>query len=161
MPLELYKTHSSLTCTCSLKPGPQRAISRTLALAAPDSGGHAVPCRVSGLRPWGWGKGTPQKPSASLPACQENPARLSDQQEAVSQGQNPYPIYASINVRTNISGEDFAGAWAWGTGKKVEAVVGRGGERPVLRMCRREPWSPMGLLPPALGKSSSCSGTRV
>ncbi|XP_045863234.1 cytosolic phospholipase A2 zeta isoform X2 [Meles meles] len=38
----------------------------------------------------------------------ENPARLSDQQEAVSQGQNPYPIYASINVRTNISGEDFA-----------------------------------------------------
>ncbi|XP_002913294.1 cytosolic phospholipase A2 zeta isoform X1 [Ailuropoda melanoleuca] len=39
---------------------------------------------------------------------EENPARLSDQQEAVSQGQNPYPIYASINVRTNISGEDFA-----------------------------------------------------
>lgn len=49
MPLELYKTHSSLTCTCSLRPGPQRAISRTLALAAPDSGGHAVPCSVSGL----------------------------------------------------------------------------------------------------------------
>ncbi|XP_032273782.1 cytosolic phospholipase A2 zeta [Phoca vitulina] len=39
---------------------------------------------------------------------EENPARLSDQQEAVSQGQNPYPIYASINVRTHISGEDFA-----------------------------------------------------
>ncbi|XP_020952958.1 cytosolic phospholipase A2 zeta [Sus scrofa] len=39
---------------------------------------------------------------------QENPAKLSDQQEAISQGQNPYPIYASINVRTNISGEDFA-----------------------------------------------------
>ncbi|XP_008057648.1 cytosolic phospholipase A2 zeta [Carlito syrichta] len=37
-----------------------------------------------------------------------NPAKLSDQQEAVSQGQNPYPIYASVNVRTNISGEDFA-----------------------------------------------------
>uniref|UniRef100_A0A8C0SDJ5 Phospholipase A2 n=3 Tax=Canis lupus familiaris TaxID=9615 RepID=A0A8C0SDJ5_CANLF len=39
---------------------------------------------------------------------EENPARLSDQQEAISQGQNPYPIYASINVRTNINGEDFA-----------------------------------------------------
>ncbi|XP_037690157.1 cytosolic phospholipase A2 zeta isoform X6 [Choloepus didactylus] len=39
---------------------------------------------------------------------QENAAKLSDQQEAVSQGQNPYPIYASVNVRTNISGEDFA-----------------------------------------------------
>ncbi|XP_039744350.1 cytosolic phospholipase A2 zeta isoform X1 [Pteropus medius] len=39
---------------------------------------------------------------------EENPAKLSDQQEAISQGQNPYPIYASINVRTNISGEDFA-----------------------------------------------------
>ncbi|XP_017524612.3 cytosolic phospholipase A2 zeta isoform X1 [Manis javanica] len=38
----------------------------------------------------------------------ENPAKLSDQQEAVSQGQNPYPIYASVNVRTNISGEEFA-----------------------------------------------------
>ncbi|XP_020013622.2 cytosolic phospholipase A2 zeta [Castor canadensis] len=39
---------------------------------------------------------------------EENPAKLSDQQEAVIQGQNPYPIYAGINVRTNISGEDFA-----------------------------------------------------
>ncbi|XP_021097319.1 cytosolic phospholipase A2 zeta isoform X2 [Heterocephalus glaber] len=39
---------------------------------------------------------------------EENPAKLSDQQEAVSQGQNPYPIYAGINVRTNLSGEDFA-----------------------------------------------------
>ncbi|XP_051000395.1 LOW QUALITY PROTEIN: cytosolic phospholipase A2 zeta [Acomys russatus] len=38
----------------------------------------------------------------------ENPAKLSDQQEIVSQGQNPYPIYASVNVHTNISGEDFA-----------------------------------------------------
>ncbi|KAK2503712.1 hypothetical protein MC885_005765 [Smutsia gigantea] len=38
----------------------------------------------------------------------ENPAKLSDQQEAVSQGQNPYPIYASVNVHTNISGEEFA-----------------------------------------------------
>ncbi|KAL6035826.1 hypothetical protein STEG23_005223, partial [Scotinomys teguina] len=39
---------------------------------------------------------------------EENPAKLSDQQEIVSQGQNPYPVYASINVHTNISGEDFA-----------------------------------------------------
>ncbi|XP_023566984.1 cytosolic phospholipase A2 zeta [Octodon degus] len=39
---------------------------------------------------------------------EENPAKLSDQQEAVSQGQNPYPIYAGINVRTNMNGEDFA-----------------------------------------------------
>ncbi|KAM7159400.1 cytosolic phospholipase A2 zeta isoform 2-T2 [Molossus nigricans] len=39
---------------------------------------------------------------------EENPAKLSDQQEAVSQSQNPYPIYAGVNVRTNISGEDFA-----------------------------------------------------
>lgn len=39
---------------------------------------------------------------------EENPAKLSDQQEAVRQGQNPYPIYTSVNVRTNLSGEDFA-----------------------------------------------------
>ncbi|XP_041535062.1 cytosolic phospholipase A2 zeta isoform X2 [Microtus oregoni] len=38
----------------------------------------------------------------------ENPATLSDQQEIVSQGQNPYPIYASINVHTHFSGEDSA-----------------------------------------------------
>nr|XP_048315718.1 cytosolic phospholipase A2 zeta [Myodes glareolus] len=38
----------------------------------------------------------------------ENPAKLSDQQETVSQGQNPYPIYASISVLTHFSGEDFA-----------------------------------------------------
>ncbi|XP_012036655.2 cytosolic phospholipase A2 zeta isoform X2 [Ovis aries] len=42
---------------------------------------------------------------------EENPAKLSDQKEAVSQGQNPYPIYASVNVRSNVSGEDFAGMW--------------------------------------------------
>uniref|UniRef100_H9KW03 Phospholipase A2 n=2 Tax=Callithrix jacchus TaxID=9483 RepID=H9KW03_CALJA len=39
---------------------------------------------------------------------EENPAKLSDQQEAVHQGQNPYPIYSNVNVCTNISGEDFA-----------------------------------------------------
>ncbi|XP_047396097.1 cytosolic phospholipase A2 zeta isoform X1 [Sciurus carolinensis] len=39
---------------------------------------------------------------------EENPAKLSDQQEAINQGQNPYPIYASVNVHTNIRGEDFA-----------------------------------------------------
>ncbi|XP_045142390.1 cytosolic phospholipase A2 zeta [Echinops telfairi] len=39
---------------------------------------------------------------------EENPAKLSDQQEAVSRGQNPYPIYASINVHTNISAEGFS-----------------------------------------------------
>ncbi|EHH63007.1 hypothetical protein EGM_15891 [Macaca fascicularis] len=39
---------------------------------------------------------------------EENPAKLSDQQEAVRQGQNPYPIYTSVNVCTDMSGEDFA-----------------------------------------------------
>ncbi|KAM4829902.1 cytosolic phospholipase A2 zeta [Thomomys bottae] len=39
---------------------------------------------------------------------EENPAKLSDQQATISQGQNPYPIYASVNVHTNISGKDFA-----------------------------------------------------
>ncbi|XP_069861963.1 cytosolic phospholipase A2 zeta isoform X1 [Dipodomys merriami] len=37
-----------------------------------------------------------------------SPAKLSDQQGAISQGQNPYPIYATVNVHTNISGKDFA-----------------------------------------------------
>ncbi|KAM3920374.1 cytosolic phospholipase A2 zeta [Leptodactylus fuscus] len=38
----------------------------------------------------------------------ENPAKLSDQQISVCKGQNPYPIYAGVNVRVNISGGDFA-----------------------------------------------------
>ncbi|XP_047396102.1 cytosolic phospholipase A2 zeta isoform X5 [Sciurus carolinensis] len=46
--------------------------------------------------------------SQALHCDQENPAKLSDQQEAINQGQNPYPIYASVNVHTNIRGEDFA-----------------------------------------------------
>ncbi|XP_069494917.1 cytosolic phospholipase A2 zeta [Ambystoma mexicanum] len=38
----------------------------------------------------------------------ENPCKLSEQQESVERAQNPYPVYASINVRSNISGSDFA-----------------------------------------------------
>lgn len=40
---------------------------------------------------------------------QEDPSKLSDQQEAVKWAQNPYPIYAAVNVRPNISSGDFAG----------------------------------------------------
>ncbi|XP_074091274.1 cytosolic phospholipase A2 zeta isoform X2 [Macrotis lagotis] len=39
---------------------------------------------------------------------EENPTKLSDQQAAVDQGQNPYPIYAGINVHKNVSSQDFA-----------------------------------------------------
>ncbi|XP_072481176.1 cytosolic phospholipase A2 zeta isoform X2 [Notamacropus eugenii] len=39
---------------------------------------------------------------------EENSAKLSDQQAAVVQGQNPYPIYAAINVHRNVSSQDFA-----------------------------------------------------
>ncbi|XP_048342900.1 cytosolic phospholipase A2 zeta [Sphaerodactylus townsendi] len=38
----------------------------------------------------------------------EDPSKLSDQQEAVKEAQNPYPIYAAVNVRPNVSGDDFA-----------------------------------------------------
>ncbi|XP_034273667.1 cytosolic phospholipase A2 zeta [Pantherophis guttatus] len=38
----------------------------------------------------------------------EDQSKLSDQQEAVKYGQNPYPIYAAVNVRPNIRGDDFA-----------------------------------------------------
>ncbi|KAM4666835.1 cytosolic phospholipase A2 zeta isoform 4-T4 [Amazona ochrocephala] len=38
----------------------------------------------------------------------EDPSKLSDQQEAVKWAQNPYPIYAAVNVRPNISSGDFA-----------------------------------------------------
>ncbi|NXE46894.1 PA24F phospholipase, partial [Casuarius casuarius] len=38
----------------------------------------------------------------------ENPRRLSDQQAAVRWGQNPYPIYAAINVRPKADSSVFA-----------------------------------------------------
>ncbi|NXX19598.1 PA24F phospholipase, partial [Podargus strigoides] len=38
----------------------------------------------------------------------EDPSKLSDQQEAVKGAQNPYPIYAAVNVRPSISSGDFA-----------------------------------------------------
>ncbi|XP_053331492.1 cytosolic phospholipase A2 zeta [Spea bombifrons] len=38
----------------------------------------------------------------------DNPAKLSDQQQCVARAQNPYPIYAGVNVRVNISGGEFA-----------------------------------------------------
>nr|XP_033808694.1 cytosolic phospholipase A2 zeta-like isoform X2 [Geotrypetes seraphini] len=38
----------------------------------------------------------------------ENPSKLSDQQESVRRAQNPYPIYAGVNVKFNVSGSDFA-----------------------------------------------------
>ncbi|XP_067895789.1 cytosolic phospholipase A2 zeta-like isoform X2 [Heterodontus francisci] len=38
----------------------------------------------------------------------ENKTKLSDQQRAVRRGQNPYPIYASINVKSDVSARDFA-----------------------------------------------------
>lgn len=99
---------------CSLKPVLYRAVPRAVTLATAVSCWHATPSRVPGLRPRKLQKA---KVPHFFPA-QENPAKLSDQQEAVSQGQNPYSIYASVNVRTNISGEDFAGAWVWGPGSR-------------------------------------------
>ncbi|GCC35801.1 hypothetical protein chiPu_0014289 [Chiloscyllium punctatum] len=41
---------------------------------------------------------------------QENKTKLSDQQRAIRRGQNPFPIYASLNVRSNLSARDF-GEW--------------------------------------------------
>nr|XP_006130413.1 cytosolic phospholipase A2 zeta [Pelodiscus sinensis] len=38
----------------------------------------------------------------------EDPSKLSDQQEAVKRAQNPLPIYAAVNVRSDISSNDFA-----------------------------------------------------
>ncbi|XP_026559822.1 cytosolic phospholipase A2 beta-like [Pseudonaja textilis] len=41
-----------------------------------------------------------------------NPTKLSDQQQALNQGQNPFPIYTAINVKEeNIKTFDFRGIW--------------------------------------------------
>lgn len=40
---------------------------------------------------------------------QENTHKLSDQQLAVNQGQNPLPIYLSLNVKDDFSTLDFKG----------------------------------------------------
>ncbi|EMP39595.1 Cytosolic phospholipase A2 epsilon [Chelonia mydas] len=38
--------------------------------------------------------------------------KLSDQQEAVNEGQNPLPIYVAVNVRDKYSTLDFKGMWS-------------------------------------------------
>lgn len=40
---------------------------------------------------------------------QESTHKLSDQQLAVNQGQNPLPIYLSLNVKDDFSTLDFKG----------------------------------------------------
>ncbi|XP_048163106.1 cytosolic phospholipase A2 epsilon-like isoform X3 [Corvus hawaiiensis] len=43
---------------------------------------------------------------------QESTHKLSDQQLAVKQGQNPLPIYLSLNVKDDFSTLDFKGTWS-------------------------------------------------
>ena len=134
---------------CSLKLVLSRVVSRLQPLASEVLGAHHTVQGGTGL----WeGNSQKAKRSPFFPD-QENPAKLSDQKEAVSQGQNPYPIYASVNVRSNISGEDFAGARVWGPREQVEAMVGAGVRGRVYRWV---PWSStVGLLHPALDKAKS------
>lgn len=40
---------------------------------------------------------------------QEDCHKLTDQQQALNQGQNPLPIYLSLNVKDKISDQDFRG----------------------------------------------------
>lgn len=40
---------------------------------------------------------------------QESTHKLSDQQLAVNQGQNPLPVYLSLNVKDDFSTSDFKG----------------------------------------------------
>lgn len=40
---------------------------------------------------------------------QEESYKLTDQQQALNQGQNPMPIYLSLNVKDKISDQDFRG----------------------------------------------------
>lgn len=122
MPLELHKTPSGLICY-SPAPDASRAVALAISLLLFQHTSQGA-C----LRPWGWEKGTPTRLGVFLSffPAQENPAKLSDQQEAISQGQNPYPIYSAVNVRTNMTGEDFAGAWVYGPRKQMEALLVEG-----------------------------------
>lgn len=40
---------------------------------------------------------------------QRNECKLSEQRAALSQGQNPLPIYLTINVKDDVSNQDFRG----------------------------------------------------
>ena len=125
MPVELHKTRSGLT-SAAAQSLPLRELSlehwpwqpQSLVGSPHPAGGWPQAIRI--------GKGNPHK-AYQLPffSTQENPAKLSDQQEAVSQSQNPYPIYAGVNVRTNISGEDFSGVWVCRHRKQAGATTGR------------------------------------
>ncbi|KAI1895011.1 hypothetical protein AGOR_G00101860 [Albula goreensis] len=41
----------------------------------------------------------------------KNPSTLSDQQRAVEEGQNPYPIYTAVNVKKSINGSQAVSEW--------------------------------------------------
>jgi len=50
--------------------------------------------------------------SSNVTVClqnQKDPHKLSDQREALCDGQNPLPIYVSVCVRDNYSTNDFKG----------------------------------------------------
>uniref|UniRef100_A0A7M4FLV3 Phospholipase A2 n=1 Tax=Crocodylus porosus TaxID=8502 RepID=A0A7M4FLV3_CROPO len=45
----------------------------------------------------------------SMFRSEENPHKLSDQRQAINQGQNPLPVYVALNVKDNFSTLDFKG----------------------------------------------------
>ncbi|XP_018414769.1 PREDICTED: cytosolic phospholipase A2 zeta [Nanorana parkeri] len=91
------KTRSSVTSTKAGAFSTDRLMHCTKALVAMEKEGHKV--NFSDL----WGLVLEYFLHQA-----DNPAKLSDQKECVERGQNPYPIYAGVNVRVNISGGDFA-----------------------------------------------------
>lgn len=48
-------------------------------------------------------------PQLLLSSKQEDTQKLTDQQQALNRGQNPLPIYLSLNVKDKISDQDFRG----------------------------------------------------
>lgn len=48
-------------------------------------------------------------PQLLLFSKQEDTQKLTDQQQALNHGQNPLPIYLSLNVKDKISDQDFRG----------------------------------------------------
>lgn len=70
---------------------------------------HALHCQNPGLDEVGSSLYHPIVLSYCHFSKQEDCHKLTDQQQALNQGQNPLPIYLSLNVKDKISDQDFRG----------------------------------------------------
>lgn len=146
---------------CSLKPG-LRELSLEHWLWQPQSlVGTPFP---TGYQASGHGDGGREFPKSQvppfLPARKTPPGCLTSRRLSARARTLTRSTPASMSVPTS-AGRTLQVPGCGDPGSKWRQWLVGGCERPALVTYTWEPWSTVGLLPPALGKSDSCPGTQV